>query len=200
MAGKPRMRAPARRARITEAAVEIFARSGYHGTAMNEIATAADVTRSVLYDHFPSKKVLFLSVMQEQNAALIAHVGARITGDGSAEERMRATVDAYLSFAEDHPWARRLLFDAVGEGDPEISAVRWGIREARTRAVAALLARDVRRIGLEPETPLLEGVVELLIAGLDGMAQWWERNREMPRECLVAAAMRVLWTGLGHGA
>jgi AcrR family transcriptional regulator len=196
--GKVRLSAPARRARIVAAALDVFASKGYQATAMADIAAAAGVTRSVLYDHFPNKRVLLLTVMQERNAALVEYVGSRITGTGSDEDRMRATIDAYFSFAEQEPAARRLLFDRIDEDDAEIRAVRWGIRESRTRAVTVLLSRDVRKLGLAPDSPTTEGAVELLIAGLDGMAQWWERHRDIPRKDLVAVAMRVLWTGLGH--
>lgn len=194
---KTRMKAPERRARILAAALEVFAAKGYQATALGDIAEAAGVTRSVLYDHFSSKRVLLLTVVHERNAALLEYVGTRITGQGSAQDRMRATIDAYFSFAEQHPQARRLLFDRIDEDDEEIRIVRWGIREARTRAVMLLLAPDVRKLGLPAEAAGTEAAVELLIAGLDGMAQWWERHREVPREDLVASAMRVLWTGLG---
>jgi len=190
------MRGSARRARITEAALEVFAARGYHATAMEEIAAAAGVTRSVLYDHFPSKRVLLITVLQEQNARLVEYIGARITGTGSPGRRLRATLDAYFSFAQDRPDARRLLFDHTDEDDPEIKAVRWGIREARTRSVAVMLARDLRALGLDPDSDTANAVVELLISGTDGLAQWWTRNPRMPREQLVEAAMLVLWNGL----
>lgn len=195
---KKRMPGSARRARITQAALEVFAARGYHATAMEEIATAAGVTRSVLYDHFPSKRVLMITVLQEQNALLVEHVGARITGSGSPGRRLRATLDAYFSFAESSPAARRLLFDHTDEDDPEIKAVRWGIRETRTRSVAVMLGRDLRRLGLDPDTEAAQAVVELLISGTDGMAQWWARHPSMPREQLVEAAMLVLWNGLSR--
>ncbi|TDV41317.1 TetR/AcrR family transcriptional regulator [Actinophytocola oryzae] len=194
--GRSRLRGPQRRAKILEAALDVLAATGYHATAMSAIAEAAGVTRSVLYDHFPNKRVLLLSVLQEQNAALIEYVGARITGTGAPEERMRATIDAYFSFAESQPAARHLLFDWSDEDDAEIQAVRWGIREARTRAVTALLSPDLRRIGLGPDSSATEAVVELLITGIDGLAQWWARRGEMTRDELVTAAMRLLWHGL----
>ncbi|TDD88933.1 TetR/AcrR family transcriptional regulator [Actinomadura darangshiensis] len=192
------MRAAERRALLTAAAVKVFASKGYNGSSLGEIAAAAGVARTVLYDHFPSKRVLLLAVMQEQNAALVEYIGTRITGSGPAEERMRSTVDAYFSFAETNPAARRLLFDRTDEDDPEIRTVRQGIRESRTRAVTALLAGDIRSVGVDPGEPIAEAMVELLITGLDGVAQWWERNPEMPRSMLVEGAMLMLWTGLGH--
>ncbi|GLZ14211.1 TetR family transcriptional regulator [Actinomadura sp. NBRC 104425] len=197
-APKPRMRAPARRAKITEAALKIFAGKGYHAASLGEIAAAAGVARTVLYDHFPSKRVLLLAVMQEQNAELVEYVGSRITGSGSPQERMRSTIDAYFSFAESRPLARKLLFDRTDEDDPEIRTVRQGIRESRTRTVTALLAGDIRSVGADPGEPVAEAMVELIIAGLDGVAQWWERHPQVPRAVLVEGAMRLLWNGLGH--
>lgn len=196
---KPRMRAPARRALIMAAALKLFAEKGYHGTSLGEVAAAAGVARTVLYDHFPSKRVLMLAVMQEENSALIEYVGVRIAASGSAEERMRSTVDAYFDFAHNRPQARCLLFDHTGEDDPEIRIVRQGIRESRTHAVTALLADDIRSMGLTSDEPIAEAMVELIISGLDGVAQWWEGHRETPREMLVEGVMRLLWAGLASG-
>ncbi|MFI0453436.1 TetR/AcrR family transcriptional regulator [Actinomadura sp. 6N118] len=195
---KSRMRGPARKAVITATALKVFADKGYHGTSLGDIAAAAGVARTVLYDHFPSKRVLLLAVMQEQNAALVEYVGARITGSGSPEQRMRSTIDAYFGFAHSSPAARKLLFDHSAEDDPEIRTVRQGIRESRTRAVTALLAGDMQAVGVEPGEPIAEAMVELIINGLDGVAQWWERHPHMPKEMLVEGAMRLLWTGLGN--
>jgi AcrR family transcriptional regulator len=196
-APKSRMRGPARRAVVTSAALKIFAEKGYHAASLGEIAKAAGVSRTVLYDHFPSKKVLLLAVMQEQNALLIEYIGTRITGEGTARERMRRTVDAYLGFARSRPEARRLLFDPVNEDDPEIRTVRQGIREARTKAVAAMLSQDMREIGVDPAEPGAEAVVEFIITGMDGVAQWWEHRPEVARSTLVEGIMWVLWSGLG---
>ncbi|WP_433479233.1 TetR/AcrR family transcriptional regulator [Spirillospora sp. CA-142024] len=197
---RTRMRAPARRAAITAAALRVFAGKGYNGASLGEIAAEAGVARTVMYDHFPSKRVLLLAVMQEQNAALMRHVGARITSSGSADERMRSTVDAYFSFAETGSAGRRLLFDQADEDDPEIRTVREGIRRSRAHVVTVLLVDDMRTVGVDPHEPIAEAMVELIIAGLDGAAQWWERNPDMPRSRLVEGVTRLLWQGLRRPA
>lgn len=198
VARKSRMRAPARKALITAAALKLFATKGYHATSLGEIAAAAGVARTVLYDHFPSKRVLMLAVLQEQNTALVEYVGARIAGSGPPDERMRSTIDAYFSFARSRPDSRRLLFDRIEEGDAEIRTVRQGIRESHAQAVSALLANDMRTVGVNPGEPIGEAMIELIITGLDGVAQWWERHPEMPQSMLVEGAMQLLWTGLGN--
>ncbi|WP_377323385.1 TetR/AcrR family transcriptional regulator [Pimelobacter simplex] len=113
-----RLTAPARRERIEAAAVEVFAGRGYDAASVGAIAAAAGVSRTVLYDHFRDKRALYLHVLGTENAAMLAEVGAGITGAGAGRARMRATVAAYLSFAQQRPAARRLLVDPVPHRRP----------------------------------------------------------------------------------
>jgi AcrR family transcriptional regulator len=195
---KRRLRAPARRARIMEAALTTFGSRGYGPTSMAEIASLAGVTRAVLYDHFPSKKALFLAVLNDQNATFLGHVGASITGEGPAAERMRATMDAVFSFAQRHPDAWRLLFGNAAHGDAEIDGAWRGVHQSRTLAVAALLAGDARAAGIDPGSPRAEAMVEMLISALRGGVDWWHAHPSAPRAELLDAGMDLLWIGLGQ--
>ncbi len=51
--------------RICQAAVEHFARSGYHGSSLNEIATTVGIRKASIYTHFHSKDELFMMVFQD---------------------------------------------------------------------------------------------------------------------------------------
>lgn len=192
------MSAPDRRARILEAALSAFAARGYRATAMVEIAAGADVSRAVLYDHFDSKKALFLAMLGEQNAAFLADVGARISGSGSAEERMRETIDAIFVFAEHQPDSWRVLFGNATHGDPEIDAVAARVHRGRVAAVASLLAADAEAAGVDPDSRRAEIIVEMLIAALRGAAEWHYQHPETGRDELVEASSDLLWTGLAR--
>jgi AcrR family transcriptional regulator len=52
-----------RRAQLLSAALESFTASGYHAASMDEIAERANVSKPVLYQHFPSKLDLYLAVL-----------------------------------------------------------------------------------------------------------------------------------------
>ncbi len=58
------MRLPAeqRRRQLLDVACDVFATSGFSATAMDDIAAAAGVTKPVLYQHFPSKRALFVEL------------------------------------------------------------------------------------------------------------------------------------------
>lgn len=193
-----RIRAPERRARIVTAALEAFGAAGYDGTGLERIAETAGVTRAVLYDHFASKKALYLDVLTEQSGFFLGHVGASITGEGTPEQRMRSTMDAVFSYAERYPHAWRLLFGPVRCADAEIVAAHDTVHNVRVEAVAALLADDARQIDLDPASVQMQIMVEMLIAAIRGGVDWWQTHRTTSRAELLDAGMDLLWRGLGR--
>jgi len=185
-----------RRARIEDAGLEAFASRGYEATSVGEIARAAGVTRTVLYDHFPSKQALYLSLLERESAQLLDHVAMRILAEGSQEERMRNTIDAYLSFVETHPLAWQML-TREGAGDPEIAAAEDTMRAHSAQAVRTLLSADLLAAGVDPASERAEVLIELAASAVEGVARWAHDHPSMPREQLVDSAMELLWDGLG---
>ncbi len=85
------------RAEILDAALNLFAISGYFGTSMRQIARAVGVRESALYHHFPSKESILNELMGElgparaqQLAAVDVPMMARQLG---VEGLLRAVVD-----------------------------------------------------------------------------------------------------------
>jgi TetR/AcrR family transcriptional regulator, transcriptional repressor of aconitase len=58
-APRPRLDSEARRGRIVDAALPLFARKGFAGTTTKEIAEAAEVSEALLFKHFPNKAALY---------------------------------------------------------------------------------------------------------------------------------------------
>lgn len=166
---------------------------------MAEIADEAGITRAVLYDHFASKRDLFISVLHEQSAVFLGHVGAHITGEGGARERMRGTVDAVLSFAERHPATWSLLYKNGVHGDDEVDRAWLDARRSRSAAVTEMLAGDLKHWGVDVGTARAALVVEMLAGALAaGADQWLREFPVVPRDDVVDAAMQLLWSGMSR--
>jgi len=58
-APRPRLDSEARRRRIVDAALPLFARKGFAGTTTKQIAEAAEVSEALLFKHFPTKAALY---------------------------------------------------------------------------------------------------------------------------------------------
>jgi AcrR family transcriptional regulator len=56
--------------KILQAAAQLFARQGYHGTSTREIARLADVSENTLFRHFDHKEDLFWSALRSRSTGL----------------------------------------------------------------------------------------------------------------------------------
>jgi AcrR family transcriptional regulator len=68
------------RERLLRAAADVFARCGYDGTRVADIAVAADVSSGALYAHFDSKADLLVAALRTHGRRLLAEVLAADPG------------------------------------------------------------------------------------------------------------------------
>ena len=196
--GRPRkrLRAADRRDRIYDAALRVFSERGYEATSMEEIAALSGVARPVLYDHFGSKRELFLSLLERERAGVAQHVVAEARGDDPPETRVRRLIDGFFRYVEMHPATWRTLFQDV-VGDPEVLAAQRKIQGEANMMVASRLLQEGGPLETvkEPGTRVVV-LAELWGWALKGLARWWYEHPEVDRSELVDAAMAALWGGL----
>jgi AcrR family transcriptional regulator len=109
-------RSNATRARLVEAARDLFAERPYAEVGTEEIVRRAEVTRGALYHHFADKRDLFRAVHEQMEAELVEGVQSRLAVAASAGsdpiEGLRAGVSSYLDACADPSFARITLVDA----------------------------------------------------------------------------------------
>ena len=194
---RQRLPATERRELIVDAALHEFARAGYDAASVGRVARAAGVTRTVLYDHFPSKRALYGYLLKNTHATLLSHLRETITADAPFRERMQATFDAYLAFAESEPIAWKLLFPDHPTVDAEVAADKRRLQSESNRLFAALLAPDAKRAGIEPDSTSGQAMFAMHQASLQAVVRWWHAHPGVPRSELTQATMDALWSGLG---
>jgi AcrR family transcriptional regulator len=185
-------RGTASRGRILDAAMTAFGDRGYEGASMAGIAAAAGVTKSVIYDHFPSKAELHKALFEQEARALQAHVAQAVEAKASegAEQRLRAGVDAYFRFVEQHPAAWALLVRDP-PADPELLAFHAALQVRARRTMATLIGSD--RISDPARRQRKEMLAEMLRTSIGGLARWWYDNPDVPRRRLVDSVMALGW-------
>jgi AcrR family transcriptional regulator len=196
---KPRRRLSAeqRKLAILDAAQDVFAASGYHGSSIDEIAQAAGISKALIYEHFPSKKDLHVSLLDMHVQELFERLAANADTQEPGDVRMRAGIDAFLGWVEERRGAFRMLFrDAV---DPEVAEVLRRIQDQAVGAVAALMATEPAAPVEENEATRERGIrmmAQQLSGALQSLALWWDDNPEVPRDVIVDVAMDFCWLGL----
>ncbi len=140
----PRSREPWRerkRAQILEAASRIFATRVYHLVRMEEVARAARVGKGTLYRYFPSKEGLYLAIVDEAFALLIArleHERVAAAPPAAALERM---IEAIVeTFAHHLP-----SFRLIHRGEGRLFLRKKEVIRARRVHIARLLSEVLDR-------------------------------------------------------
>jgi len=85
-----------RRRQILAAAVRVFARSGYHGSRVGDIAGEAGVAHGLLYHYFSSKEEVLQTVFRENWGELISRFRAVEASDEPAAEKLEGIAKILL--------------------------------------------------------------------------------------------------------
>jgi AcrR family transcriptional regulator len=176
-----------RREAIEREATRLFAQRGYAATTVDDIVTAAGLTKPMLYRHFESKQELCIALLERYRDELIAAPLAHFSAareDRSAQ--IAEMLDAWLGYIEQHPDGARLLFVPIS-GDSEVERVQQEMHARQRDTQMALLREFVP--GHEEDTA--EPVGEALRAALGAVALWWLAHPDHPREVPARALQRV---------
>src|SRR5262245_25560993 len=92
-------RDPDKRLRILDAAVRIFARKGFFGAKVSEIASEAGVADGTIYLYFKNKDDLLISLFEERMAGLLIGLRDAIAEVEPGPPKLRACIDHLLAFA-----------------------------------------------------------------------------------------------------
>lgn len=138
-----RMDAAARKEVITASALAAFARHGYHETSMADIAGDAGVTKPVLYQHFESKRDLYLHLLTKVGRELVDTVTAAASAVTGGRVQTEHGMVAYFRWVLDNTAAFILLFGGAARVDDEFAESVRLVESQMADAIAPLIAADL---------------------------------------------------------
>lgn len=165
------------RAGLCRVATERFARFGYEGVTMRQLAEALGCSPKTPYRYFKDKADILATVRAEAFSRFADTLEAAAAKGEGALDKARLVGDAYLRFADEHPHAYRIMFEIdqpIGDDHPDL------LRESkRARTFVTRQAEEMVKAGLIDADPLLfgwsmwaatHGLVMLKQAGMLGHA------------------------------
>jgi AcrR family transcriptional regulator len=145
------VRAPDSRDKILETAEALFARSGFAGVGMRELAQVAGLSKSALFHHFSTKLELYDEVLDRVLERVESALDSERGRTGSPADRLSAWIDAAVTvLSEDVPSARLMMRSMVeDEPFPAFVLEPGGDREMMRseRRLAAVLGRFAELLG-----------------------------------------------------
>lgn len=85
-----------RREAIVEKAAELFAKRGFLGASIADLAQECRTSKSLVYHYYPSKEDILFTVMSSHVDALVEAAEAAVAASGSAAERLRRLVRDFM--------------------------------------------------------------------------------------------------------
>ncbi|CAB4872021.1 unannotated protein [freshwater metagenome] len=195
------MKAAEMRRDLLSAASDVFARSGYRASSLEEIAQAAGVSKAVVYEHFDSKRELHAELLEARVSELVRRLQASADLGETGEERLRGGIRTFFGFVAEH----RAEWDGLlrDPGDAEIAATLTAIHQEVVGVVAGLLAAEPDILGDQDEDPdgralMLEAHAQQLVGATRALAAWWQEHEAIPLEMVLDRAMEFCWIGMAR--
>ncbi len=168
MNARPRMstheKAQENRRRILESAEKVFARKGFDGANMREIAAAAGVNKFMLYYHFEDKQTLFERVLDAISRPVFRKLTDTIDGAASLEEAIGAVYDLYARlFAKNEGRLRSFMAREIAAGAPRAGKLLKLKLPVILDHWAPKIERDLGR-GPLPERQLALAVMNIMLS------------------------------------
>lgn len=140
-------RAAQTRADLLAAAARVFARRGYAGASIADIAEEAGYSHGAVYSNFAGKQDLFFTLFEQRAAETVAMLTTFFaTAQGSFLDKARALADESQRHLREDPdrFLLNLEFSIVAARDPELRARFVDRIEAIPRAIGELIGAEQR--------------------------------------------------------
>lgn len=187
----PRLGADERRAQLLDAALETFGEKGYTATSMNDVAGAAGVTKPVVYQHFDSKHHLYLELLSQTGAQLVAAIREAVASAGGPRQQVENAFHAYVDFFAESPARFTVLYGQGVRLDPSFATELAAIEDISM----AFTADMIEIAGLSRDDRLF--VARSLVSILEGAVRRWIHSGAERDPAEVATLMsEVAWRGL----
>ena len=160
------------RERLLAAARSAFARSGFHGASVEEIASEAGFSTGALYSNFDGKEDLFLVLMEREIDKHQREIAEAVRAQASMSARARGGAQQWMTMIDREPELLLLFMEfwAYGVRDARMRP-RVAEQFARVRVLLTQLIVDgVRDFDLELDMPA-EHLAVVIDALADGIAR-----------------------------
>ena len=192
-----RLRADERRESILTAANMVFGQRGYDTVRIDDVATAAGISKALIYEHFRSKQELYGELMNRAALEMLDRIVAGGSEPGAmGAARLERAATAGFSFVTEKPEGFQMFVRDVT--DPEVAKQQASLRRGAVAAMVGLMEMEPANTREGFERRNLEQLAEMVVGGFYALGDWWLRNRDADVSELISIMINFMWLGLGR--
>lgn len=173
-----------------EAAGHLYARRGFQGASIADLAQACGTSKALVYHYFPSKDDILYEVMEAHLDDLVDAADDAMRS-GSASERLRALTSSFMRLYVGAQDSHKVLLNELDNLPPERRA-EVVAKQRRIVAVVESLLRELR-----PETgPITLPLTMLFFGMVNWTHTWFRAGGMMSPEQLADLAVDLMLRGI----
>jgi AcrR family transcriptional regulator len=180
-----------RREAILAAAGKLYARNGFQGASVADLAKACSTSKSLIYHYFPSKDDTLYEVMASHLDALVDAADEAMRS-GSAEERLRALTLSFMQLYVGAQDSHKVLLNEL-DNLPASQRSEVVAKQRRIIAVVETLIHEIR-----PDlNPITLPLTMLFFGMINWTHTWFRPGGTVSAEALADLAVELMLNGLG---
>ena len=193
-----RQKKDAKRTALMQAAVQVFARKGYHAATVRDVVDEAGVAVGTFYFYFPDKETLFTYLYEETADFLLLALAQALSRSGGLPRQFESGLQAYLGLALFEPAVVQLLLLGGVGAVPTMTVKRAAFRERLIQLWQQPLDEAVDRGDIPHQNT--RRVAEALAGGFDEVVLNLLRqpSPEAESKTLVAELVRFGLQAVGY--
>ena len=164
-----RLASQARQAELVDAALTLAARGHPADVTTAALAAAVGITQGAVFRHFDSKEAIWLAVIDQVHARLMARLQLASRHDSQPLQALRAVFLAHVDFVLEHPGVPRVIFQELQQaGDTALKARVRRLMGDYRQLLMRLLQQARDAASLAPQVDL-EAAITLFIGTVQGL-------------------------------
>jgi len=190
---RTRLSAHERRAQLIEVGRAVFAKRGYEGTSVEEIADKASVSKPIVYEHFGGKEGLYAVIVDREMEYVVRRISEAIAS-GTPRERMERAALAFLTYVHDQPDGFAILAQDRPLTSPS-TGMQSLLNDVADR-VSDVFAAQFKAAGYDTKAAPI--YAHALVGMVTFVGRWWTETRKPSIEEVASHLSALAWMGLRH--
>jgi AcrR family transcriptional regulator len=181
-----------RREQLLDVGRRLFAEKGFEGTSVEEIASTAQVSKPVVYEHFGGKEGLYAVVVDREIRTLLESITRALTADDRPRVLLERAALTLLDYIESSTDGFRILVrdSPVAQSTGTFASL---ISDVASQ-VEHILGDEFSSRNLDPKTAPLYAQMLVGMVALTG--QHWLDHRKPKKADVAAHLVNLAWNGL----
>jgi TetR/AcrR family transcriptional regulator, cholesterol catabolism regulator len=184
------------RARIIEVAARQFAKRGFKGTSLQDVADTVGISKTAIYHHFKSKDEILVALHHGLIDRVIERQEERTARARTAKEMLRAFIGDLIDLMHEHPTHLRVFLELYRHLPPR---ARRDVDSKREQFIAEFhqLLETGRRTGEFNFVGDIDVVAQAML-GMFWSHQQTALTTQLSTDAVTDTLYRLALGGLGH--